>query len=48
MVTSTYNTLPSFNMIWLFILTSQAQGVAILHANKKALQHVVEYLQDDI
>jgi hypothetical protein len=47
MVTSTYDTLPSFNMIWPFTLTSQAQGVAILHANKKkALQHV-EYLQDD-
>jgi hypothetical protein len=42
MVTSTYDTLPSFNMIWPFTLTSQAQGVAILHAKQKiTLQHVV-------
>lgn len=35
MVRSTYDTLPSFDMIWPFTLTSQAQGVAILHAKQK-------------
>jgi hypothetical protein len=35
MVRSTYDTLPSFDMIWPFTLTSQAQGVATLHAKQK-------------
>jgi hypothetical protein len=49
MVTSTYNTLPSSNIIGLFTFNSKAHGVMILHDKPKLAthHHVVQYLQDD-
>ncbi len=49
MVTSTYDTLPSSNIIRLFTFNSKAHGVMILHEKPKLAthRHVVQYLQDD-